>query len=269
MKKVTTIVAVMSIAFVGLSQNNEISIESYQSFRFGNTNEYEISDTDYADLVNGVYNAGFSYSFGLNYVRKFKNDWFLRARPGISLNSRNEDINTVYYNQFANDMYESNIELRSKNTSVNLFVGAGKEIKLTDRFSLDVGLDIGFLADISNSYSYKVESEYQFVQDYYYEIRTFQHSREFAKNRRIGVMPIISPKFCISDHFSVSMELQYLAMFSFSKGNETYTIKDDSQEFSPNVYSGNSITTKGTIDANSSLFSASKISPLVRITYRF
>jgi hypothetical protein len=73
----------------------------------------------------------------------------------------------------------------------------------------------------------------------------------------------------LSDALSVSLGLQYLAMFSFANGEEEYLYKDAYTEF----YHGNTTVYENDIDikfnSKASMFSASKMSPLIRFSYQF
>lgn len=269
MKKSTLLFACLSISLLSLSQKNEIAIESYKSFLFDTHLESIPFDTNYSAISQGASKAGMNYSFGLYYKRKLSNDWFLRFRPGISIRSRKDDIHQLYYDGSSYDKYEADVDLEVNNTSVNLFLGVGKEIRLTDRFSLDVGMDVGFLADISNDYNYRVESETQFYQDIWYELKTYEYSRDFANQRRIVLMPTVAPKFRLTERLSMSVELQYLSAFSISNGKGSFTIHETSQEYGIQFYSGDESYSRGTIESKSSLFSVSKLSPLFRISYQF
>lgn len=269
MKTTFALITALSLSFVSLSQKNEISIESYQNFRFGTPNSFGSFDSEWIGLTDGSDQSGTKFSFGLNYTRKLNNDWFVRVRPGISFDSRQETVNQLYYNEFGYDKYEFLVDMELKHTTLNLFAGVGKDIRLSERFSLMVGLDIGFMADLSNQYGYEVDLEAHYEQSDYFIIENFEYAREFAKYKRIGIMPIIAPKFQINEAFSISAELQYFGALSLTNGEERYVFNDTYREYNPVLQAEYITETDIRFNSKASMFSVSKLSPLLRFTYQF
>jgi hypothetical protein len=175
----------------------------------------------------------------------------------------------LYYDEYGYDKYEAAVDMDLKHTTVNLFVGVGKDIQLTEKFSLMVGVDIGFIADLSNEYGYSGEAEYHFAQSDYFGIQNFEYKREFAEYTRIGIMPIIAPKFHINESFSISAELQFLGALSMTNGEEHYMYSDEYREYNPTLQAEYINETDVRFNTKASMFSVSKVSPLLRFTYQF
>lgn len=259
----------MVLSFGSLSQKNELSIESYQNFRFGTPASFGSFDTDFIGLNDGSDQSGTKFSLALNYTRKLGNDWFVRVRPGMSFDSREDHVHQLYYGEFGYDKYEVELDMNIQHTTLNLFAGVGKDIQFSERFSLMVGVDLGFMADLTNSFDYDLRSEYHYEQSDYFITDDFQYKRQFAKYRRIGIMPIIAPKFQISPSFSISAELQFFGALSMTNGEEHYLYKDVFREYNPSLLTEYLTDTDLHFNSKASMFSISKLSPLLRFTYEF
>ena len=269
MKTTTTLFTALVLSFGSLSQKNEISIESHQNFRFGTPLSFGSFDSELVPLIDGSDQSGTKFSMGLNFTRKFNNDWFVRIRPGLSFDTRKDDIFQSHSNEFGYEKYEAKIDMELNHTTLNLFVGAGKRIRLSDRFSLMVGVDIGLTTDLSNKYGYVLSAMYDYKKSDFFTTLDVEYQREFAKYTRIGIIPIIAPTFQISKSFSISAELQYFGALSLTNGEEHYVYNEVYKEFNPHLLTAYVLESDVHFNSKASMFSISKLSPLLRFTYEF
>jgi hypothetical protein len=269
MKKIVLLVSAVFASMAVVGQNNEVSLESYRAFQFGTPQSFGSFDSEFITLSDGSDMSGVKFSAGLNYTRHFKNDFFVRFRPGVSLDSRKDDSYQLYTQEFGYEKYELDGQVELKRSSVNLFVGGGKQYELSNRFSIAVGLDLGFISEFDNSFSQKVRLDIDFDQNGNSASEDFLYTRDYARYNRIGLMPIISPKFKLNDAFSISMELQFLALYSFTNGEERYTYQDTYTEYNQGYTTTYKTDTDITFNSKASIFSISKMSPLLRFSYRF
>jgi hypothetical protein len=269
MKTITTLFTALLISYGSFGQHDEISIESHQNFRFGTPVSFGSFDSDLVPLIDGSDQSGTKFSIGLNYTRKLKNDWFVRFRPGLSFDSRKDDILQAHDDEFGYEKYEATVDMDLKHTTLNLFAGAGKNFRLSERFSLMVGMDLGLTTDLTNEYGYVVNAEYHYEESDFYTVLDIEYQREFAKYTRIGIVPIIAPKFQINKSFSISAELQYFGALSLTNGEEHYVYNELYQEFNPHLMTEYGLETDVHFNSKASMFSISKLSPLLRFTYEF
>ena len=268
MNKLTALFISVSLSAIGFCQSNQLSIESYRNFDFKTPSSFGFFDSEFLQLGVGSDHVGVKASFGLNYLRELENDWYVRFRPGFSVDNRSEEARQFYEKQMGYEKYESALELEKKSSSINLFVGAGKDIRLSDRFSLMVGIDLGFIADLKNDMNYVIDAEYQYEGSSYRSTFDLTFDREFVKYKRVGIMPIIAPVFHINESFSISAELQYFAAISFANTEEKYVYHDIQRDYNPTLVGEYKNEIDVTFDSKVSLFSISKISPLLRFSYK-
>lgn len=269
MNKLTTLLLCLSMGVIGFGQSNLVSIESYRNFTFSGPSSAGDFNSEFLQLNAGSDHAGTKLSLGLNYTRKFANDWYARVRPGFSVDNRTDESELIISKESGFERYREASNLEKKSSSVNLFVGGGKDIRLSDRFSVLVGLDLGLIRDRKSYIDYSLNLEYQYEGSSAYTTFDLNYERDFARFTRLGILPVIAPTLRINDHFSVSVELQYLASISLTNSEENYLYSDVQQQYDPTLVSEYSNETSFTFTSKASVVSISKVSPLLRFSYQF
>ena len=204
---------------------------------------------------------------GLSYERLIKNDVILRTRVGMSFTE------IVESNSFSEvDNAETVTEARYYkyryfDKSLNLFVGVGKKVNLTKKISLSFGADFASIFNMGGEGQLRERSDQVFLatgDNYYYQVT---NNTVVGNSNVFAFGPFIRPEMLLFDNVFVAAEFQvfYSRILSADRTHNFQTTEIK--------YFGSEVVivelTERIIDYDVKQWNWSKISPLLRIGYRF
>jgi hypothetical protein len=244
------------------SKKNAISIEFYKPFEKSfNELNYDYGFGASVIGINNYSKKGNSNSLGICYERVTSKNIVFRPRIGLSFIKINEEQYSEDTNQ---TKYFSKYDFEQKN--INIFIGIAKRIELTKKISLDLGLDLASI------YYLRGKGNYSRTQTQVNPETSENYREEFIVNSEtgnalsFGIGPYIKPEINIFDDFTLSLEMQVYFVRTISD-DESYLIEtvdrylnDENFEYSEQ---------KRIVNNNAKFWEWTKVSPLLRLGYRF
>jgi hypothetical protein len=213
------------------------------------------------------YSRNSSRAYGLSYERLLKNDIVLKFRIGVSkIAIENRETSGIYVDA-AEMLADEKSNYTYDTEHFNLIVGAGKRINLTKTITVDFGLNLAAIfygPANSHYYSSSLNTDPE-TQDYY--LGFYDVEIEEQKSFALGFGPYIKPELTLWKSFFIAAELQVYYLRGISGGEIT---RHDVSEYklmgSTDVV--HTETTR-TINRDYKLWDWSKISPVMKIGYKF
>jgi hypothetical protein len=223
-----------------------------------------------------------SFSFGLSYEREFKNQIILRARGGYSIINQTEtesaSFDTVLFNlgiPFLPTVTSSNKwenGFTHNQNKINLFIGFGKRLYMSRKFSFDAGIETGLIRALEGITEYRTFESTSLSSIPTSSTENITTITDAPVNT-FGMGPFFKPTYYPIPRLAISLEAQMFFLGTFSE--RSTTVEDKSEIFSAgNIFGGGSGTTNNTstsytLKQTGAQWNWSLISPLLRIGFRF
>jgi|LakMenE01Jun11ns_1017448.scaffolds.fasta_scaffold9678012_1 hypothetical protein len=272
MKKNNFIILLFLISLSTFSQNNfstnnkknSISIEFYKPIE-KSFNELSF-DYGFGASIIGINNyskKGISNSLGICYERVTNKNIVFRPRIGLSIIKINEEqySDSEDANQTINF---SKYDFDQKN--INIFIGIAKRIELTKKISLDFGLDLASIYYLRGKGNFsRTQTQVNLETSENYRDEFFVNS-ETGNSLSFGIGPYIKPEISIFDDFTLSLEMQVFFVRTISD-DESYLIETVDRYLNDEIFEHSEL--KRIVNNNSKFWEWTKVSPLIRLGYRF
>lgn len=273
MSKLNLIVVILICNFISAQnksneqnfKRNSISIEFYKPIE-NSLSEFYNFNYGFGNSINGINNYSknkLSNSFGISYERICINNIIFRPRIGLSRTKTNE-------NQFSEELVDNpkkyTKEYIYKQNNLNIFVGIAKRIDLTKKIKLDLGLDLASIYYSKGSGNYKsiqTQKDINNGDTYKQEINIIS---EMGKVYSFGIGPYIKPEVSIFTDFTLSFEMQVYFLRTISS-DQSFQLEISDQYTNDINFDHNELKTL--INNNFKFWEWTKISPLLRLGYKF
>ena len=252
------------------NKKNAIYLEFYQPIQTPSLREF-YNDEWILTPSNKYTRHYFSNSVGIAYERVFKNNIIFRPRFGMTFRKLSEKNFTEKYNTGNQDITITE-QYNYNQKHINLFLGFGKRLSIVKHLNLDLGIDLSSVLYLHGN------TEYYSIIDYYLPY-TWDHvgeqedwwTNKVGKAYCFGVGPYIKPEYVFSNNISISLELQMYFMYSVSKDKSIITSRQRVHwdETSPIGYSLMDNSSTGKTEYDFGQWSWSRLSPLIRMGYKF
>lgn len=249
---------------IGISFSQPISIEEPQGAG--------TLPPEYIVVFNGSDLKGSRFGIGIDYQLNFKNKKdFCFFKSGWSQDNRKDKAFQHFDKIYSLENYDATLDLDLKKTQLNFSLGYGRNFSLSNRFSIDLGISVVGLFDVKNEVKYDFTEHYNYEGNDQYNYETdYHYFQDYVKWRHIGLSPLIRPVFNITEKLSVSAEAQLMGLFSFTNKKGQYEQSMHYREYDSTMeYYNYEDETKFETTFKGTFFSFSKISPLLRVAYKF
>lgn len=252
-------------------KKNTIYLEFYQPIQTPSLREF-YNDEWLLTPSNKYKRHYFSNSFGICYERVFKNNIVLRPRLGMTFRSvKEENFTDKFYNGSEDVTFEEKYDYNQKH--INLFLGLAKRLTIINKLNLDLGIDLSSVFYLNGNTTYYGAYTYYWTNTPDIKGRDERWwTNKVGKAYCFGVGPYLKPEYNFPNNISISIELQMYFMYSLSKDESLFTSRNKvwlvpeangGEDYLYDV-SGDSKT-----KYNFSQWSWSRLSPLIRIGYKF
>jgi len=247
---------------------NTISLEFYQPFQ-NNIREFYndewILSYEPSEKNNYSRNA-FSNAFGISYERILKN-LIIRTRFGFSIREIEESYSFIDINQEEDFITNLTKDYSYRQIHINSLIGVAKRVKLVNSFDFDFGIEFAFVQykKANGNYKYYLtqntisDNRFLFAQNIYV-------NDQFGSIQSIGLGPILKPQYYFSDRLVVSAEFQVYFMKTFTN-DKTTRIETSYSTFEDGSFENIELSQE--INYNVNQWNWTKISPLIRVGYKF
>lgn len=276
MKKITLLIIIVFLSDtlycqVSEYKKNSIYLEFYQPIQTPSLREF-YNDEWMLIPSNKYLRHYFSNSVGLCYEKVLKNNIVIRPRFGMTFRNLKEENSTdKFFNSSEDVIYNEKYDYNQKH--INLFLGLAKRLQIVNHFNLDLGLDISSVFYLNGNteyyggytYYWTGTSEVKGADEYWW-------TNKVGKASCYGIGPYIKPEYYFSNNLSISVEIQMFFMYSVSK-DESTTTSQHRTWWDPNANGGIPYlleeSSEGKTEYDFGQWSWSRLSPLIRIGYKF
>lgn len=253
------------------SKKNSIYLEYYQPIQTPSLREF-YNDEWILTPSNKYTRHYFSNSIGISYERLLKDNIVIRPRFGMTFRKlKEENITDKFFNGAEDVTYKENYDYNQKH--INLFVGIAKRLRIANHFNLDLGLDLASVLYLNGNTTYYGGYTY-----YWTGTSDIKGGDEYWWTNKVGtascygIGPYIKPEYSFSNNLTISVEIQMYFMYSMSKDVSTTTSQHRTW-LDPNANGGIPYlleeSSEGKTEYDFSQWSWSRLSPLIRIGYKF
>jgi hypothetical protein len=257
---------IISVELLGQTEKvNSIYLEYYQPIQTPAMREFY---NDEWILTPGIeYKRHyFSNAFGLCYEIAMKNNIILRPRIGMTIRSLDETNLTKIWN--GQDTAQFDEVYKYRQNQINCFVGVGKRLPIFKNFNIDCGLDIAFIYyGHGNTNYYSKWSTIDTNGILQLDTEETWWTNKVGTAYAIGVGPYIKPEYQLAKNFIISLEVQFYYLWSFSKDKSVIETRHRFNYNQVGYYE--ETNSKAYTNYDFSQWSWSRLSPLIRIGYRF
>lgn len=246
-------------------KKNSIAIEFYKPIE-NSLPEFYNYNYGFGNSINGINNYSknkLSNSFGISYERLCDNNIIFRPRIGLSIIKDNES-------QLSEELTENptkySKEYIYKQNNLNIFIGIAKRIDLTKKITIDLGLDLASIYYSKGSGNYKsiqTQKDLNTGDIYKQEINVIS---EMGKVYSFGIGPYIKPEITLWTDFTLSFEMQVYFLKTIS--NDQSRQLEISDQYTNDINFEHS-ELETLVNNNFKFWEWTKISPLIRIGYKF
>jgi hypothetical protein len=213
--------------------------------------------------TNDHSNNSISTAFGISYERICKNNVIFRSRVGISI-IRN-DVEQISKEAAENPAIYS-INYNYKQNQINVFIGVGKRVDLTNKVVLDLGLDVASIYYSKGKGDFNSTRTQTDLSSGDIFVNVSNVRSEMGKVNSFGIGPFIKPEVTVYKNITVALELQ-MYFLKTTSGEGSYQI----ETFDQYVNNVNTQHTESETSVNNDLniWKWTKVSPLIRLGYKF